>query len=173
MSAICQMTARSRRLPLQQKVGAGLTLDEFKAREEAGGFGHIGIEESVVLLARGLGFELDSVEYALEPVMSKATHQTPFLTVEAGRVAGIRNFGYGRINGSTVIELDLTMAVGANNPRDEVRLTGTPDIHLSFPGGIPGDQATAAILVNTLSQAVEAEPGLKTVLELAPPRLVR
>lgn len=165
--------AGSRRLPLQQKVGAGLTVDEFKTREAAGGFGHIGIEESVVLLARALGFELDSVEYALEPVLSKTTRQTPFLTVEAGRVAGIRNFGYGRINGSTVIELDLTMAVGADNPRDEVRLAGTPDIHLSFPGGIPGDLATAAILVNTLSQAVEAEPGLKTVLELAPPRLVR
>ncbi|MGE0492394.1 MAG: dihydrodipicolinate reductase [Vulcanimicrobiota bacterium] len=165
--------AGSRRLPLQQKVGAGLTIDEFKAREAAGGFGHIGIEESVVLLARALGFELDSVEYALEPVLSKTTRQTPFLTVEAGRVAGIRNFGYGRINGSTVIELDLTMAVGADNPRDEVRLAGTPDLHLSFPGGIPGDLATAAILVNTLSQAVEAEPGLKTVLELAPPRLVR
>ena len=42
---------------------------------------------------------------------------------------------------------------------------------LAFDGGIPGDQATAAILVNTLHGCVAASPGLKTILDLAPPRL--
>lgn len=163
--------AGTRRLPLQQKVGAGLTLEQFKAREEAGGFGHIGMEESVVLVGRALGFELDRVEQSLRAVVAEEQFTTPFLTVKPGCVAGIHNIGKGWKNGRCLVNLDLTMAVGADQPRDEIVLEGEPPVNLVFKGGIPGDQATAAILVNSLHQTVRAEAGLKTVLELPPPRL--
>ena len=65
------------------------------------------------------------------------------------------------------------MYVGAPDPHDEVRLRGSPDVTMRFEGGIPGDGATAAILVNSIAQVVACEPGLKTVLDLAPPRLMR
>jgi 4-hydroxy-tetrahydrodipicolinate reductase len=65
------------------------------------------------------------------------------------------------------------MFVGAPDPRDEVVLDSTPPIHLKFAGGIPGDQATAAILVNTLHQVYAATPGLKTIMDIAAPRLCR
>ena len=44
-------------------------------------------------------------------------------------------------------------------------------MNLEFKGGIPGDTATAAILVNSLHGCAAATPGLKTVLDLAPARL--
>lgn len=163
--------AGTRRLPLQRKVGAGLTSEEFAARKAAGGFGHIGMEESVVMVSRGLGLNLDRVEQTLQPVLAERTHQTPFLTVEAGQVAGIRNIGRGSFQGETLIELDLTMAVGSADPRDEVELLGEPPVKLTFPQGIPGDQATAAILVNSARQVVEAAPGLRTVLDIPVPRI--
>jgi 4-hydroxy-tetrahydrodipicolinate reductase len=164
------LDAGTRRLPLQQKVGAGLTVEEFRAREAAGGFGHIGMEESVVLLSRALGWDLDRVEQILAPVLADREHQTQFLTVAAGAVTGIRNLGYGWKGEQKVIELDLTMAVGSENPRDEICLDADPPVKLLFEGGIPGDQATAAILVNSLHQVVRAEPGLLTVLDVPAPR---
>jgi 4-hydroxy-tetrahydrodipicolinate reductase len=165
--------AGTRRLPLQRKVGAGLTTAEFMEQQATGRFGHIGMRESVALLGAALGLELDSITQSLEPMVATEERRTPFLTVARGQVAGIRNRGFGRCAGRTVIELDLSMYVGAPDPRDEVVLDGEPSLRLQFPGGIPGDQATAAILVNTLHQAAAAAPGLKTVLDLAPPRLAR
>jgi hypothetical protein len=70
----------------------------------------------------------------------------------------------------SVVELDLSMYVGARDPHDEIVLHGEPRVHLRFDGGLPGDLATAAILVNTLPGLVSASPGLKTVLDLPPPR---
>ena len=165
--------AGKRRLPLQKKVGAGLSAEEFGARAAAGTLGHIGLRESVALVGRALGLALDEVTQTVEPVLAGEERRTAFLTVPAGAVAGIRNRGFGRARGETVVELDLQMYVGAPDPRDEIFLEGDPPVHLRFEGGIMGDSATAAILVNSTRQVVEAAPGLKTILDVAPPRLAR
>lgn len=165
--------AGKRRLPLQKKVGAGLTAEEFGARAAAGTLGHIGLRESVALVGRALGLALDEVTQTVEPVLAGEERRTAFLTVPAGAVAGIRNRGFGRARGETVVELDLQMYVGAPDPRDEIFLEGDPPVHLRFEGGIMGDSATAAILVNSTRQVVDAPPGLKTILDVAPPRLAR
>ncbi|MEZ5966651.1 MAG: dihydrodipicolinate reductase [Planctomycetota bacterium] len=162
--------AGTRRLPLQQKVGAGMTTDEFEAKRATGRFGHIGMRESVALVARALGFEIDRNEQSLEPVLATEERKTPFLTVSKGAVAGIRNIGRGSLGSRVLIELDLSMYVGAPDPRDEVHLRGDPDVDLIFQGGIAGDSATAAILINSIAQVAAASPGLKTVLDVAPPR---
>lgn len=165
--------AGTRRLPLQKKVGAGLSKAEFKEQMATGRFGHIGMRESVALLARALDFKVDRIEQSVEPVLAAEDHKTPFLVVKEGQVAGIRNHGYGYIGKRPVLHLDLSMYVGAPDPRDEVVLESTPPIHLKFHGGIAGDQATAAILVNNLHGVAAAPPGLRTVLDVAPPRLCR
>jgi 4-hydroxy-tetrahydrodipicolinate reductase len=154
-------------------VGASLSVEEFREQEKTGRFGHIGMRESVALLGRALGFGLDSITQRLEPVLATEERTTRFLTVPRGAVAGIHNVGQGARAGETLVELDLSMYVGAPEPRDEVFLHGSPDLHLRFLGGIPGDSATAAILVNSVPQVVAAAPGLVTVLDLPPPRLVR
>jgi 4-hydroxy-tetrahydrodipicolinate reductase len=51
------------------------------------------------------------------------------------------------------------MYVGAPDPRDEIFLAGDPPVHLLFEGGIFGDSATAAIVVNSVRQVVERSPG--------------
>jgi len=165
--------AGTRRLPLQRKVGASLTPAEFAEQEKTGRFGHIGMRESVALVGRALGLELESITQSLDPVLATEPHTTPFLEVRPGQVVGIHNVGRGLRGGEAIVELDLSMYVGAPDPRDEVFLYGDPDLHLQFEGGVPGDQATAAMLVNTLPQCVAAAPGLKTVLDLPPPRLCR
>ncbi len=54
--------------------------------------------------------------------------------------------------------------------QDDIWLTGDPDLHLSVPGGLHGDLATAAALVNTVGSVRHAEPGLRVMSELRPPR---
>ena len=56
------MDAGRRREPLQRKVGAGLTADAFAEKKATGTFGHIGLRESLLLVADGLGWTFDRVE---------------------------------------------------------------------------------------------------------------
>jgi 4-hydroxy-tetrahydrodipicolinate reductase len=58
------------------------------------------------------------------------------------------------------------MYVGAKDPRDSIRIEGVPPIDLTIRGGVQGDQATAAIVVNSIPNVVAASPGLKTMIDL-------
>ncbi len=161
-----EVDAGKRRLPLQRKVGAGITTEEFDAKKATGQFGHIGLVESLYMVAAGLGWDIDEMTEELEPVVSSKQVVTPFLTVEPGQVAGIHHHAHGFVNGQEVLTLDLRMFVGAENPRDAVSVTGNPPIELEVKGGIFGDTATVAALVNGIPLVADAGPGLKTVKDV-------
>lgn len=162
--------AAGRRLPLQRKVGAGITPEEFAERKAAGTFGHIGLRESLFLVADGLGWQLDEVEETLEPVLSHQDARTPFLRVERGQVAGIHHAIRGRIRGQDVLVMDLKMYVGASSPSDIIHVEGTPPIRLVVENGIFGDTATVGALINTAGVVRQAHPGLRTTKDLPVPR---
>jgi len=61
--------------------------------------------------------------------------------------------------------------VGAPNPRDTIEIIGEPPLRLVIEGGVPGDMATPAILVNVLPRLVECRPGLHTMRTLGLPRM--
>lgn len=162
--------AGARRGPLQRKVGAGLSQDAFEEKKATGTFGHIGLRESLWMVADGLGWTLDEVEETLQPVMAEADHTTPHVAVEKGQVAGIHHAATGYIGGEERLALDLKMYVGAREPRDAVRVAGDPPIDLVVRGGIFGDTATVAALVNTAGLVARAAPGLHTMATLPVPR---
>lgn len=158
--------AGARRGPLQRKVGAGITPEAFAEKKATGTFGHIGLRESLLMVADGLGWALDGIEEALDPVLSNRAITTPHAEVEAGQVAGIRHAIQGSIDGTEVLALTLQMYVGAEGSHDTVTVTGTPPITLTVPGGIFGDTATIAALVNTAGLVADAQPGLRTMADL-------
>lgn len=162
--------AGKRRRPLQTKVGAGITADEFAERKATGKFGHIGLRESLLMVAYGLGWALDSIDESLEPVISKAHVVTPYFDVKEGSVAGIHHSIRGTVDGVVRLSLSLQMYVGAPEPVDAVRVVGDPPIDLRVDGGIFGDTATIATLINTIPLANQAAPGLKTTKDLPPVR---
>ncbi len=162
--------AGGRRLPLQRKVGAGITEQEFAEKKATGTFGHIGLVESVYLVAEGLGWTLDRVEENLEPVVSPKYVKTRFLEVTEGSVAGIHHAATGFVGDRAVVSLDLKMYVGAEEPMDAVKVVGDPPIDLVIHGGIFGDTATVATLVNTAPLVVGARPGLLTMKDIPLPR---
>ena len=162
--------AGERRGPLQAKVGAGLSPQAFAEKKAAGGFGHIGLRESLHMLADGLGWPLAGVEETLQPVLADAAVDTGFRAVEAGAVAGIHHTAVGRVDGADRVSLDLKMYVGADRSYDAVTVDGTPPIDLRFRGGIFGDTATVGMLVNMIPIVSEAAPGLHTMADLPVPR---
>ncbi|MFT5144138.1 MAG: hypothetical protein ACI80V_003071 [Rhodothermales bacterium] len=162
--------AGKRRLPLQRKVGAGLTEEEFEARKATGTFGHIGLVESLYMVSEKLGWTLDRLDERLNPVISSRDVTTPFLTVEAGQVAGIHHSAEGYVADKLVVSLDLRMFVGAEDPVDAVTVVGDPPIDLAIRGGIFGDTATVAALVNAAPIVLHARPGLVTTADIPLPR---
>ncbi len=163
--------AGTRREALQRKVGAGLTEEEFHRRAQEKKIRHVGLTESLVFLADALGWNLDEVNEDIAPVIADKTLRTEFVVVQPGRVAGVRQHARGVWQGRELLQLELQMYVGAKNPRDEIHIAGLPPLKLVLEGGVAGDVATPALLVNTLARLMEARPGLHTMRTLGLPRI--
>jgi 2,4-diaminopentanoate dehydrogenase len=164
--AVRVVDASKRRLPLQKKIGAGMTPEEFRAQVEAGVIKHHGLPESVAMVADGLGFAIDDISETIEPVIAQESVKTEFLEVAAGQVAGVHQVARGKAGGEEKIFLELRMYVGAKQPADSIELKGEPNLSLVIPGGTHGDVATAAVVVNTIPAIVAAPAGLRTSRDL-------
>ncbi|MGQ9514761.1 MAG: NAD(P)H-dependent amine dehydrogenase family protein [Thermoproteota archaeon] len=158
--------ASKRRLPLQRKIGASLSVEEFEDRVRAGTIGHVGLIESARMISDSLGWKLDSLSEIIEPVVADERVETQFLTVEKGKVAGIKQVARGMKAGEELINLELQMYVGAKEPQDSVLIDGDPPIDMVIRGGIHGDSATIAIVVNSIPRVLASEPGLLTTCNL-------
>lgn len=156
----------TRRAALQDRLGVGLAIDRFEEAAEEGTIGHVGLSESCALLAEGLNLVVDEVEEELHPIVAETAFAFGGKTIGAGRVRGIRQVAMAMDEGREVIRLTLEIAVGAENPRDEIRIDGDPPLEMVIPGGIPGEKATAWSLVNAAPRVAAAEPGLLSVLDL-------
>jgi 4-hydroxy-tetrahydrodipicolinate reductase len=159
--------ASTRRQPLQAKVGATMTVDHFKELARDGKIGHMGIAESVALLAAGLGREArrDDVTVTLEPVVAEREMSSLLGTIQRGQVCGMHNTAKWAGEGLS-IELDLIMALGTKDPHDAIELDGPVPLKLRIEGGTPGDSATVAALVNFVRVMPSCTPGLKTMLDV-------
>ena len=127
--------ASKRRLPLQKKIGAGLSVEEFRGKVQEGTIKHVGLPESVAMVADSLGLRVDQITETIEPKVATERVQTEFLTVEAGQAAGVHQIARGLSEGKEVIYMELQMYVGAKDPADTVELQGHPNISLTIPGG--------------------------------------
>ena len=159
--------ASTRRLPLQAKVGATMTVEQFNGLARDGKIGHMGIAESVAMLAAGLGCEVKKgeVKVTLDPVV--ADHEMPSLlgTIKPGQVCGMRNTAHWAGGGLT-IDLELIMALGTKDPRNVIEIGGPVPLRMRMEGGTPGDSATVASLVNFVRVLPRCTPGLKTMLDI-------
>jgi len=161
--------ARIRRLPFQQKIGAGLTREEFEKRVEEGSVRHVGLAESISMIADALGWKLDAIHDEIQPKIATASVSSAFLTVEPGFVVGLVQDGVGFRKGARLITLHMEAYLGAPESYDAVRVVGSPPIDMKIAGGIHGDVATASILVNSIPKVLNAAPGLRTMRDMALP----
>ncbi len=164
-----RVNASLRRLPLQKKVGAMMKVSDFQTLAQTGKIGHMGLAESVALVAAGLGrcVPRGAVAVTLEPVVATEPVACSLGLIEPGRVTGMRNTATWEGQGLRV-ELDLTMAVGLTDPRDTIEVQGPVQFRMKIPGGLPGDSATVAALLNHARLLPGLKPGLRTMLDMPP-----
>ncbi len=158
--------AAQRRGPLQRKIGAGLTPAEFAQRVHEGTVRHVGLPESLHMIAAALGWQLDAGDDTIMPVMAERSIITEHVTVSADQVAGVRQVTRGYVADREVITLELRMYVGAPDPQDTIEIDGTPPLRMTIAGGIHGDIATAAIVVNAIPSVRRAESGLLSMADI-------
>jgi 2,4-diaminopentanoate dehydrogenase len=163
--------ARIRRVPFQRKIGAGMTVEAFAAAVKAGTVRHVGLAESVTMIADAMGWKLDRItddvraKVASEPIGGGA------VTIEPGQVAGLVQDGVGYRKGKALIKLHMEAYLGAPESYDAIRIVGTPPLSLKFAGGVHGDVATAAMVVNAMPKVLEAPPGLRTMRDMVLPSI--
>jgi 4-hydroxy-tetrahydrodipicolinate reductase len=90
------------------------------------------------------------------------------MKVQPGEVAGVRQVAKGILAGQELVVVDLRMYLGASNPHDSVLIDGTPPVDMVIRGGVEGDGATPAIIVNSIPRMGKLESGLRTMLDLPP-----
>src|SRR6266851_6949035 len=161
--------ARIRRLPFQQKIGAGLTTEQFQKKVENGTVRHVGLTESIAMIADSLGWTLDRITDGIESKLATVTISSEFLAVDPGYVCGLVQDGVGYRKGEPVIRLHFEAYLGAPESYDSVEIEGSPPLSMKIAGGIHGDIATAALVVNSIPRVLEASPGLHTMRDMPLP----
>lgn len=158
--------ASRRRLPFQKKIGAGLSLEDYARLRDEGKIKHVGLVDSIQMVACGLGWKLNRVEEAVEPIVAARQVSSPQITVPTGYAAGTRQVGRGFVGGRERIYMEMRMSLGEPDPRDTVIIMGEPDIESTIRGGLHGDVATTSLVVNALPVISRARPGLVTMTEI-------
>jgi 2,4-diaminopentanoate dehydrogenase len=161
--------ARIRRLPFQQKIGTGLTREQFQKKVDDGSVRHVGLAESVSMIADALGWKLDRITDEIQPKIATETVASEFLAVDPGYVCGIVQDGVGYKGGEPVITLHMEAYLGAPESYDSVEIVGSPEIKSKVAGGVHGDIATASIVVNSLPKILGVAPGLHTMRDMPLP----
>jgi 2,4-diaminopentanoate dehydrogenase len=161
--------ARVRRLPFQQKIGSGLTTDQFQKKVDDQSVRHVGLAESVTMIADAFGWKLDKVTDNIKPKIADRTVESEFLAVDPGYVCGIVQEGIGWKGGKPIITLHMEAYLGAPESFDSIVIEGVPRIEQKISGGVHGDVATASITVNSIPKVIDAPPGLRTMRDMALP----
>lgn len=165
--------AANRRLPFQQKIGAGKSKDDFDQLVAQGLIRHVGLTESMHAIAAGLGWELTRTEDVVECAVAERDVCSAELSVPKGAAAGVYQHGHGYVADQEVITLTFRATIGEKRDFDRVTIKGEPSLTVEIPGGVPGDAATCNILVNAASVIARARPGLRTMTEIPTPSCCR
>ncbi|RKD34634.1 2,4-diaminopentanoate dehydrogenase [Thermohalobacter berrensis] len=162
---------------VMEEQGVGITEEEFEERVEKDDLaGHVGFPESIKMIADGIGWEIDKIEQTKDPIVSQTYRKTQYAEVEPGNLAGIRQRGYGYVDGKVLIEMDHPQQILPEKEGvetgDYITIKGIPNINLQIKPEIPGGIGTIAMCVNMIPHVINAKPGLKTMLDLPVPRAI-
>ena len=149
-----------------------------------------GFQQSIDLLAAGLGFDLDGEKRTLhEMAVATAPIATPVGTLAPGTVAAQRFTWQGTVRGEPVVTVRVNWLMGqaqldppwtfGGEERFEIEIAGEPPVQVSFHGlhptdpldeaalaRNPGITATAMHCVNAVPYVCAAEPGIRSYLDL-------
>jgi len=176
LTAVCQkvsaikvyryIDAAYRRSSFQKKIGTGLTVEEFKKRIDSNQMGHIGLRESMYMIARTLGWKIDSINTTIDPIITESEIKVGAIRINANRVIGIQQICKGYVKDKEKITLTFRASIGEKEPRDRIEIYGIPDVKSIIKGGINGDVGTCSLIINSISRIMNANPGLLTMVDM-------
>jgi 4-hydroxy-tetrahydrodipicolinate reductase len=157
--------------------GIGITKEEFEEGVRTGHLsGHVGFHESIHMIADAIGWKVDKVETAMNPIMTEVDRKSLHGFAKAGNVAGCAMKGYGYVDGEMKIEMDHPQQIEPEQvgiqTGDYVIIKGTPNVNMVNSPEIPGGIGTIAMCVNMIPHIINARPGLHTMIDLPVPRAI-
>ena len=121
------------------------------------------------MISSALGWKLDKTDEAITPILAEREVKTEAMSIKAGDVRGVQQIGRGILAGREVITLFFRAAIAEPAARDRIKIEGTPTIDSCVKGGVNGDVATCALLLNAIPAVMQAHPGLRTMIDIAVP----
>ncbi|MCG8570509.1 MAG: NADP-binding protein [Spirochaetes bacterium] len=152
--------------------------DFYKGVEDGSVVGHFGFPESMNMIAKALGWEIERIEQERIPIISNVERDGGEVgTIKSGYTAGCKHIGkaYDK-NNKLIIELIHPQQVHpeaeGQGTGDYIEIYGTPDIKISTGPEIPGGIGTIALAVNMIPQVIMASAGYKTMADLPVPAAI-
>ncbi len=161
--------ASDRRIPFQRKIGAALTPPRFHEGVREGWLRHVGLPESLHLVADALGWPIETWSETIEPVLAEHPTSCELGEIPAGACLGVRQVVSATVAGRPALTLIFHAAIGTPDPADLVDLDADPPVHLAIRPNIHGDAATSAIAINALHTLTACPPGLHTMATIPLP----
>ncbi|OQB20499.1 MAG: dihydrodipicolinate reductase [Firmicutes bacterium ADurb.Bin182] len=162
---------------VMEEQGVGISPEEFKKRIANNALaGHVGFPESIRMVAEGIGWDIEKIEQTKDPIISNTYRKTKYTEVKPGNLAGVRQRGFGYVDGTLKIEMDHPQQILPQTENidtgDYITIKGNPAINLQIKPEIPGGTGTVAMCVNMIPHVINSRPGLKTMLDLPVPRAI-
>ena len=162
---------------VMEEQGVGITLDEFNSGIEDGSLaGHVGFNESINMIADGLGLEIDDFKQQMKPIVTNVDRKSPYGFAAKGNVAGVNMTGQGYKDGNVIIDMfhpqQIEPEMEGVFTGDYITIKGTPEVNMAIKPEIDGGIGTIAMCINMIPHVINSRAGLKTMLDLPVPRAI-
>jgi 4-hydroxy-tetrahydrodipicolinate reductase len=157
--------------------GVGISSDEFNKRKAEGNLaGHVGFKESVTMIADALGVNLSKFTQSMKPILTNVDRKSKYGEAKKGSLAGIDMIAEGSINDKSFIDMKHPQQIEPElegiKTGDYINLEGSPNVNMCITPEIDGGIGTIAMCVNMIPHVLNANPGLKTMIDLPVPRAI-
>ena len=162
---------------VMEEQGIGISVEEFKERKANGTMsGHVGFAESVGMIAAGLGLEVSEFSQDMNPITTDVDRKSPYGFAAAGSCAGVAMTAEAVLDNGMKVHMDHPQQIEPEQvgvqTGDYVIIKGTPNVNMVNSPEVEGGLGTIAMCVNMIPQVINADPGLKTMLDLPVPRAI-
>lgn len=162
---------------VMEEQGVGITVDAFNKGVEDGSLaGHVGFAESIRMIGDAIGWNVGDIKTQMAPIVTSVDRKSPHGFAAAGNVAGVSMTGQGYVDGEVKIDMihpqQIEPEMEGTYTGDYITLKGTPEVNMSIKPEVEGGLGTIAMCVNMIPQIINADPGLKTMLDLPVPRAI-
>jgi 4-hydroxy-tetrahydrodipicolinate reductase len=162
---------------VMEEQGVGITTQEFQQGVEDGSLaGHVGFAESVRMIADAIGWKVGKFEQQMKPIVTSVDRKSPYGFAAAGNVAGVNMTGQGYVDDEVKIDMihpqQIEPEMEGTYTGDYITIKGTPEVNMSIKPEVNGGLGTIAMCVNMIPHVINADPGLKTMIDLPVPRAI-